>query len=83
MGADSELGSVLCREEDTGISVLPSWLGRTASSLEVNVINDTWLSGLARERISMFQLLRVEMHSPARAYDYGLTWRVGHCDQLT
>lgn len=56
MRAEGALGSMLCREEDTGISVLPSWPVRMVRGLEVKVINDTWLSGLAREGISMYQM---------------------------
>lgn len=47
MRADGEVERVLCKEEDTGISVLPSWQGSMVSSLAVKVMNDTWPSGLA------------------------------------
>lgn len=57
MRADGKLGKALCREEDIRSSVLPSWLVRMVRGLEVKVINDTWLSGLAREGISMYQML--------------------------
>lgn len=50
MRADGELGRMLCREEDIRSSVLPSRLVLMGRGLEVKVINDTLLSGLARER---------------------------------
>lgn len=57
MRADGELGRVLCKEDHIRSSVLPSWLVQMVRGLEVKVINDTWLSGLAREGISMYQML--------------------------
>lgn len=57
MRADGDLGRVLCREQDIGSTVLSSWLVPVVRGLEVKVINDTWLPGLARERISMYQML--------------------------